>query len=549
MDLYHLEMLPIEVNQIPFQASLKQGVLGGISCSQFLTSVESQLSIVHTQIETLSAALPLEKLEAIYIRNKRNLSILQQEMNWIVEAYSNKKMTAEDSHFLTTLQLQAKEIDSHLLRWQQLLQTEYTFLPLQTKEILHKAISDLEHRSLSILKRREISYPQLMEEQKNKIKTEFLQFSQNYLKKIDPLIDFLAAHWKEWHAERLIHGRGLWIKETYDPLLSVLLCANGECYPLFGTVGNLLGVGSHKMVLRAISLKDGVIRAVVQGSLFTTLSEEKTREDPPWFQHMWSEYHMLHPMKKNRGVIHLHHALPFQTPAGKDLFLIEDYYWDGSLQNYFSRTMYNQNCPPQAKFSKKQIEKIVEDLLTGLVALHGSGILHHDLKPDNILLNHKQDSIDAVITDFHLASYAKPQSLSQLRISCRASWAPPEYAKLALLQPPQYPVSDILSFGIDLWGLGLIFFMLFTSESLPWLADLALSWSPEKRENAENLIQQEDFDRPIFQKVANLPEDWLPLSARKSPYYPLLQSLLAIDLKQRASAKEALAIFQSCKHR
>lgn len=545
MPPYHLEMLPIEVNKLPFQSSLQEGLLAGISPIQFLTTAQTKLTLIQKQVESLSPSLSFEQLETVYIKNRRNLTILQKEMAWIMQAYEKKAIDPQDISFLSDLSSQEKEIEARLVHWQKFLAKQYRTLPCGIKEMLNTAILEIERKSLSVLEMYALSNPKIRGEQENRMRNELLQFSQNYSKKIDPLLSFLAVHWEEWHTKRLEEGRGLLIKETYDPLLSLLICPNGTCYPLFATIGNLLGAGTYKMVLRAISIPEGKLRAIIRGSVFTTPSLENGGEDPSWFRHMWTEYNRLQPLKKKRGLIHLYNALPFFTPTGKEIFLVEDYYWKGSLEDYFHRTLYNPLCLPEAKLSQAQIEQIAEDLLEGLCTLHAEGIVHNDIKPDNILLSERKGSIEAVLADFHLATYTKDASDFHLRTVSRATWSPPEYAQMLLSQHPTTNLSEVFSFNIDIWALGLVFLMLFANEPPPWLIDRFRSTLEQGAPLPT--LKQHEIDAPMFHQVANLPANWLPQAAQNSPFSPLLRAMLSIDPKKRVSAKGALALFQSCR--
>ena len=53
-----------------------------------------------------------------------------------------------------------------------------------------------------------------------------------------------------------------------------------------------------------------------------------------------------------------------------------------------------------------QIKKIIIQLLNGLIYLKKKGIMHRDLKPDNIMFRKRdKDNLEVVIVDFGLAEF------------------------------------------------------------------------------------------------------------------------------------------------
>ena len=54
-------------------------------------------------------------------------------------------------------------------------------------------------------------------------------------------------------------------------------------------------------------------------------------------------------------------------------------------------------------FTEHDAALIIRDLISGLHALHAHGILHLDIKPENILFNSMDDDAKIKITDFGLS--------------------------------------------------------------------------------------------------------------------------------------------------
>lgn len=136
------------------------------------------------------------------------------------------------------------------------------------------------------------------------------------------------------------------------------------------------------------------------------------------------------------------------------------YYQLGTLK----RWIHIFNCVPA--YSSDQVCQFAFDLASGFRVMHNEGFLHSDIKPDNVLLEQRGDTVHAVITDLGSAriidhktllvrafqvveknettvSYAAPEILRRLRDPNRqtSAWNLPAAAAKAI---------DVFSFGIVL---------------------------------------------------------------------------------------------------
>jgi eukaryotic-like serine/threonine-protein kinase len=82
------------------------------------------------------------------------------------------------------------------------------------------------------------------------------------------------------------------------------------------------------------------------------------------------------------------------TLADGRFFELMEYVPDGSLRDAGAGSQV---------FDTAHIREIVRQLATGLAALHGSGITHRDLKPDNVLVRAAGPTGEMVLTDFGLS--------------------------------------------------------------------------------------------------------------------------------------------------
>lgn len=123
---------------------------------------------------------------------------------------------------------------------------------------------------------------------------------------------------------------------------------------------------------------------------------------------------------------------------------------------------------------------IVNNILNGLKYLHSEGVIHRDLKPDNILYN---NDADVVITDFGLSIQHNSGSLT---LTQNCNFGTPRY-----ISPEQQRDSHSVDYRTDIYAMGKIFEDIFTnfgstsieSESLDILISKCTEYKPEDRFN------------------------------------------------------------------
>ena len=133
---------------------------------------------------------------------------------------------------------------------------------------------------------------------------------------------------------------------------------------------------------------------------------------------------------------------------GNPYFLME-YCPNGSIKKWVGK---------QVPFWR--ITRFVEEALLGLDALHKNGVIHRDLKPDNILLG-KQEQIK--LTDFGIAGY---QNSRMTKVNVRGK-ARDIFGTFAYIAPEQ--ANSLLSFKTlgptaDLWSLGVTVYEVIASK-------------------------------------------------------------------------------------
>jgi serine/threonine protein kinase len=259
------------------------------------------------------------------------------------------------------------------------------------------------------------------------------------------------------------------------------------------------------------------VRALIQPHF---PAEEKKLVQEMRFNSLWIEGELLQNLKGKRGVIELDDRMAFEVDGKKRLYLIEEYYWDGSLIDFLEN---------EGALSSSQQRILFEDLLEGLGAIHSQGILHNDIKADNILLDLQRGENLAVFSDFQLAT--SPVDLGGIEfLRFLAKWGSPEQSRASLT--PGLSEEELLeaqkktlSVQSDLFCLGVVFYRLIAGESPFW--------------------RQFPTDQEGLSALAHLKTGWLPDQLKGSVYFHLLERMLHPDPKKRCTAQEALKLLRT----
>lgn len=150
---------------------------------------------------------------------------------------------------------------------------------------------------------------------------------------------------------------------------------------------------------------------------------------------------------------------------------------------------------------------IISNIIDGLIVIHAAGIIHGDIKPDNILLDEDEDGQFAKISDFGSAMFANDPNINfgKAQIGTPPFW------------PPEYFDDNITPSGKnDMWALGISIFYMLTDGKLPY-------FKPEHADDER--FSGKELTSAIIK--AN----------------PILAALLATDPTKRASATEAKTIW------
>lgn len=178
------------------------------------------------------------------------------------------------------------------------------------------------------------------------------------------------------------------------------------------------------------------------------------------------------------------------------------------------------------EYTEEAIKPIFYQLLQAIQYLHSQGIVHRDLKLDNILFSKEGDSelVEVKVTDFGLSAVLKNKtsSLSNMKREkeLKEMWGTSEY-----FAPEVY--AKAYGRQADTWALGCILYEMLTGE-------LAFPF----RETPIGLVERVLFHHGRKPKhLYELKENWKLLSAEAQS---LVKSMLRGDPRKRLSIEECL---------
>ena len=185
------------------------------------------------------------------------------------------------------------------------------------------------------------------------------------------------------------------------------------------------------------------------------------------------------------------------------LYLVTDYIKGLTLTNFIPTLLdrYQNN-----DFSYSLIFDLVLDLVDALDYVHSNGIIHGDIKPDNIMVKQEQDFYQPILIDFGLSCLVNNTICSQ-----RGS---------PLYMAPEAYTTGLINKKSDIWSLGMSFY------------DLVIG-DPFTGIHSEKKIKQ----------ILSNPNLTFTFNTPNADLNELLNAMLIYDYNLRPSAKELLERF------
>ncbi|KAF8960162.1 kinase-like domain-containing protein, partial [Flammula alnicola] len=263
--------------------------------------------------------------------------------------------------------------------------------------------------------------------------------------------------------------------------------------------GELIGKGTYGRVYLALNATTGEIIAVKQVQLPQTASDENDSRQHTVVQAVKMESETLRDLDHPNIVQYLGFE---ETAANLSIFL--EYVPGGSVGSCLHK---------HGKFDDNVTRSFTAQILCGLEYLHSKGILHRDLKGDNILV---EMSGTCKISDF---------SVSKRTEDLAGGASTPLQGTLFWMAPEVINTQEkVYNFKIDIWSVGCVVLEMW-SGMRPWIGEemvavmFKLSQSKEPPPVPEDIVLSEeadDFRRRCF--AINPEERPSAAELRQHPY-------------------------------
>lgn len=207
------------------------------------------------------------------------------------------------------------------------------------------------------------------------------------------------------------------------------------------------------------------------------------------------------------NLLKYYNAYRFTTTVGIFDFGVMEYVNGGDLDDFM-----------RAFPSERQINGVLQGILSGMEYLHQLQIIHRDLKPANILINYEEGTAVPKIIDFGISKH----------ISSEESMISNVVGSYEYMSPEQLGgSSNKIRYNSDLWTFGVVVYQLFTGE-LPFGSRL-----------------QGHTSGDIIRKVldASTPDD---INTIPQPYRTIIDACLIKSPDNRvASASQLLSVLRN----
>ncbi len=155
-------------------------------------------------------------------------------------------------------------------------------------------------------------------------------------------------------------------------------------------------------------------------------------------------------------------------------------------------------------FSETEIIRMGKDLSRALADCHKKGILHRDIKPDNIFMN----EYGYLLGDFGIAKYSEESDLVANTMAGSYPYAAPEQMKYTGTGNKE----DIYDYRVDIYALGLSLYELANNDRIPFATSTyKRAEDIQRRLNGETLpglsSVSKELERVILKACAYRPED------------------------------------------
>lgn len=232
-----------------------------------------------------------------------------------------------------------------------------------------------------------------------------------------------------------------------------------EEYNLRAPGCKVIGHGAFSTVRSALRVADDKVVAIKSISKFDALRARRLRR--PGSKHM-DEWEIMKVLRNNPYVLTLFDV--FETES--EIHLVTEFCQGGELFAAIKRKGGRRHSFRRGRFSEAQAARITHQILKALVGLHALGIVHRDIKAENILLlNSDESDIQVKLCDFGVARYHHEEhqcstsgASSEMSSDGESSPLTPSLgSSYSTNAPPEAcrgscgPAADVFSLGVTLY--------------------------------------------------------------------------------------------------
>jgi len=220
-----------------------------------------------------------------------------------------------------------------------------------------------------------------------------------------------------------------------------------------------IGHGAFSTVRSALRNTDGEKVAIKSISKYDALRARRLRR-PKGSKHM-DEWEIMKLLKNNPYVLTLYDV--FETD--EEIHLVTEFCRGGELFGAVKRKSTQWSSFRRGRFSESQAAQITNQILKALVDIHSLGIVHRDIKTENILLlNSDESDIQVKLCDFGMARlHQNYQQTASPEISSDGEVSPSTPGLLfgySFNAPPEGFRSNCIGPATDIYSLGTTLYIL-----------------------------------------------------------------------------------------
>ena len=232
-------------------------------------------------------------------------------------------------------------------------------------------------------------------------------------------------------------------------------------------LSGVLGHGAFSTVRMAVRREDQLPVAIKSIAKHEALRARRLRVG----RHSMEEWDILKKMRNHPFIINLMEV--FETE--EEIMLVLEYCEGGELFNAIQRRRNKKQAMRRGQYTEMQAAVITSQILKALADLHAAGIVHRDVKPENILLTDTNDDnrIRVKLCDFGMArslreepSETEETAMDEGGKSCESSPSTPGRSRAYSIIGSNYYAAPEISYGnpydtaVDIYSLGVTLYIL-----------------------------------------------------------------------------------------